>query len=58
MKLEERTVDNLEEKKKLKFSENKPSPGGAIWHIGMSGALYAADLGSIPDENNDLFSEI
>ena len=20
---------------------------GAIWHIGMSGALYAADLGSI-----------
>ena len=23
---------------------------GAIWHIGMSSALYAADPGSIPDE--------
>ena len=29
---------------------------GVIWH--MSGALYAADPGSIPDKNNALFSEI
>ena len=31
---------------------------GAIWHIGMSGPLNAADPGSIPDESNALFSEI
>ena len=34
------------------------APSGAIWHIGMSGALYTADPGSIPDESNALFSEI
>ena len=31
---------------------------GATAHIGMSGALYAADPGLIPDESNALFSGI
>ena len=41
-------LDNY--KAEVKFSTRTQLPRlGAIWHIGMSGTLYAADLGSIID---------
>ena len=42
----------------INFCQINFAIGRAIWHIGMSGAFYAADPGSIPGESNTLFSEI
>ena len=45
--------------KRYNLIENKVTKdSGAIWQIGMSGALYAVDPDSIPDESNALLTEI